>query len=77
MVHPVPTKQTYRTKDIAEVIFDRVYGMPSHIVSDRDSLFTSTFWQTLNELIGIELRMSSSYHPQNDGATEQANRMVT
>jgi hypothetical protein len=80
MVHLVPTKQTYRAKDIAEVIFDRVYKhheMPSKIVSDRDSLFTSTFWKTFNELTGVELRMSSSFHPQTDGATERANRTIT
>ena len=80
LVHLIPTKQTYRAKDVAEVMFDRVYkhhGMPKHIVSDRDSLFTSTFWRRLNELTGTELRMSSSFHPQSDGATERANRTIT
>lgn len=80
LVHLVPILQTYRAKDIAEVIFDRVYkhhGMPKHIVSDRDTLFTSTFWQTLHSLTGTELRISSSYHPQSDGATERANRTMT
>ena len=58
MVHIAPMKQTYRTKDIAEVMFNTVYklhGMPSHLVSDRDTLFTSTFWRKLNELMGTEL----------------------
>lgn len=80
MVHLIPTKTTYRAKDVAEVMFDRVYkhhGMPKNIVSDRDSLFTSTFWKRLNELTGTELRMSSSFHPQSDGATERANRTMT
>lgn len=80
MVHLIPMKQTYRTKDIAEVIFDRVYKlhrMPKNIVSDRDTLFTSTFWQRLNELTGMELRMSSSYHPQSDGTTAHANQTMT
>jgi len=80
MVHLVPTKQTYRAKDIAEVMFDRVYklhGMPQNIISDRDSLFTSTFWTKLNELTHSELRMSSSFHPQTDGITERANRTIT
>lgn len=80
MVHLIPTKQTYRARDIAEVFFDRVYklhGMPRNIVSDRDTLFTSTFWRKLNELTGTELRMSSSFHPQSDGATERANRTIT
>jgi transposase InsO family protein len=73
-------KQTYRAKDIAEVIFDRVYkhhGMPVNIVSDHDSLFTSTFWKQLHELTGTELKMSSSYHPQSNGLTEKANWTMT
>ena len=80
MVHLVPIKQTYHAKDIAEVVFDRIYkhhGMPKHIVSNRDMLFTSTFWQKLNSLTGVELRISSSYHPQTDGATECANHTMT
>ena len=66
-------------KDIAEVMFYQVYkhhGMPKNIVSDRDTLFTSTFWKWLNEMTGTELQMSSSFHPQNDGTTEWANRTV-
>ena len=79
MVHLVPSKQTYKARDIAELIFENVYklhGLPSVIVSDRDSLFTSIFWSHLHRLIGTELRMSSSYHPQTDGATERANRTI-
>jgi hypothetical protein len=80
MVHIVPTKQTQKAKDIAEIVYDHVYklhGLPDTIVSDRDSLFSSTFWSHLHKLIGTELRMSSSYHPQTDGATERANRTIT
>ncbi len=68
MVHLVPTRQTYGARQIAEVIFDTVYklhGLPERIISDRDSLFTSTFWQRLHELLGVELRLSSAYHPAN------------
>lgn len=80
MVHLVPTRTTYKAKDMAEVIFDVVYkqhGLPERIISDRDSLFTSTFWKELHGLLGTELRLSSAYHPQTDGATERANRTMT
>lgn len=66
MVHLATTKQTYRAKDIAKVMFNLVYkhhGIPSNIVSDRDTLFTSTFWQRFHQLTGVELRMSTSFHP--------------
>jgi len=75
MVHLAPSKQTYRAQDIAELVFETVYrphGMPTAIVSDRDMLFTSAFWSKLHELTGVDLRMSSSFHPQSDGATERA-----
>ena len=61
-------------------MFESVYkhhGLPKNIISDRDVLFTSTFWEHLHTLMGVKLRMSSAYHPQTDGATERANRTVT
>jgi len=80
MVHLIPSKQTYRATDIAELMFEAIYklhGLPERIISDRDSLFTSKFWKRLHRLLGTELRMSSAFHPQTDGATERANRTVT
>ena len=80
MVHLVPTRQTYKATDMAEVVFDSVFklhGLPEWIISDRDSLFTSHFWKKLHSLLNIELRLSSAFHPQTDGATERANRTMT
>ena len=80
MVHLVPSRQAYRASDIAELLFDSVYklhGLPERIISDRDSLFTSKFWRRLHRLLNTELRMSSAFHPQTDGATERANRTMT
>jgi hypothetical protein len=77
MVHLVPGRQDYKARDMAELIFAEVYrlhGLPKSIVSDRDTLFTSAFWTHLHDLIGVELKMSSAYHPQTDGSTERANR---
>ncbi|PSS18923.1 hypothetical protein PHLCEN_2v3139 [Hermanssonia centrifuga] len=80
MVHLVPSRTTYNAKDIAELIFAEVYkyhGLPKAIISDRDVLFTSIFWTHLHKLLGVELRMSSAYHPESDGSTERANRTIT
>nr|GFB72995.1 transposon Ty3-G Gag-Pol polyprotein [Tanacetum cinerariifolium] len=54
----------------------RLHGIPSIIVSDRDKVFISNFWQTLFKLHGTNLCMSSSYHPQTDGQTEVINRIL-
>ena len=80
MIYLTPTKQTYGAKQMAEVIFDTVYklhGLPEKIISNCNSLFTSTLWKRLHELLGVELRLSSAYHPQTDRATEHANQTMT
>lgn len=73
MVHLVPSRQNYCASDTAELMFDSVYkihGLLEQIISDHDSLFTSKFWKRLHWLLNVELRMSSAFHPQMDGATK-------
>ena len=54
----------------------RLHGMPSSIVSDRDSKFTSAFWQALHSCLGTRLDMTTAFHPQSDGQTERTNRTL-
>ena len=39
-------------------------------------VFTSRFWEELFRLQGVDLAMSSAYHPQSDGQTEVVNRSL-
>jgi len=54
----------------------KLHGLPRSIVSDRDILFTSLFWTHVNKLMGVKQRMSSAYHPETDGSTEQGNHTI-
>ncbi|GJV45137.1 putative reverse transcriptase domain-containing protein [Tanacetum coccineum] len=47
------------------------HGMPISIISDRDSHFTSRFWQSMQEALRTSLDMSTAYHPQTDGQSER------
>nr|GEX53138.1 hypothetical protein [Tanacetum cinerariifolium] len=46
------------------------HGVPNLILLDRDSRFTSRFWQSMQEALGTRLDMSTAYHPQTDGQSE-------
>jgi transposase InsO family protein len=54
----------------------KLHGLPTAIVSNRDPVFTSNFWQNLFKLAGVQLRLSSAYHPQSDGQTERVNQCL-
>ena len=54
----------------------RFHRVPKRIVSDRDTLFTSGFWKSLQEALGSQLHLSTAYHPQTDGQTERVNRVL-
>lgn len=56
--------------------FVRFHGLPRSIVSDRGSNWTSRFWKKLCELVGIQQRLSTAYHPQTDGGPERLNQEI-
>ncbi|GJV62910.1 reverse transcriptase domain-containing protein [Tanacetum coccineum] len=47
------------------------HGVPISIIYDRDSRFTSRFWQSMQEALGTKLDISTAYHPQTDGQSER------
>jgi len=73
----VPVREAELTAENFATAFINGYvrnrGLPLSIVSDRDTRFTSSFWQSLCSQLDIKLRMSTAYHPQSDGQAEKAN----
>ncbi|GJW07122.1 putative reverse transcriptase domain-containing protein [Tanacetum coccineum] len=47
------------------------HEVPVLIISDQDGRFTSQFWQSLQNALGTQLDMSTTYHPQTDGQSER------
>ncbi|KAL8113758.1 hypothetical protein AgCh_020885 [Apium graveolens] len=77
--HFIPMSHPYSAISVAKMFFDHIFklhGLPETIVSDRDVIFTSSFWTELFKLSGTKLTFSSAYHPQSDGQTEVVNRTI-
>ncbi|CAA7391024.1 unnamed protein product [Spirodela intermedia] len=77
--HFIPFRHPFTAKDVAQIFAKEVvklHGIPRSTVTDRGTIFTSAFWQSLNKLQGTELKMSSSYHPQTAGQTKVMNRSL-
>ncbi|GJV73683.1 putative reverse transcriptase domain-containing protein [Tanacetum coccineum] len=72
--HFLPMKKTDSIEKLAQLYLKEIvckHGIPTSIISDRDSLFTSRFWKSLQEAMGTQLDMSTAYHPETDGQSER------
>jgi hypothetical protein len=77
--HFIPLAHPYSAETVAQSFFAeivRLHGIPQSIVSDRDSVFTSNFWDELMRLSGTKLQMTTAFHPQSDGQSESANKVI-
>ena len=74
-----PCNKTITTEGTAELLLNNVYrcfGLPDKAILDRGPQFASRAFQELGKQLGINLTMSTAYHPQTDGATEQSNQEI-
>jgi hypothetical protein len=68
--HFVPLGHPYTASSVVRAFFNdivRLHGFPESIVSDRDLVFTGHVWRDLFKMAGVQLRMSTAFHPQTDG----------
>ncbi|KAJ9539281.1 hypothetical protein OSB04_032014 [Centaurea solstitialis] len=72
--HFLPIRETYSIDRLAQLYVDEIvmrHGVPISIISDRDSRFTSRFWQSLQTAIDTRVDLNTAYHPQTVGQTER------
>ncbi|GJX71436.1 putative reverse transcriptase domain-containing protein [Tanacetum coccineum] len=72
--HFIPTRETDSMETLTRLYIKEIvsrHGVPISIISDRDSHFTSRFWQSLQSALGTQLDMSTTYHPETDGQSER------
>ncbi|MBW0509634.1 hypothetical protein O181_049349 [Austropuccinia psidii MF-1] len=65
--------------DLAHLFIKNIFSkhdLPSTIVSDRGSLFLSSFWTNLCQQLKISRDLSNAYHPETDEQTERVNQIL-
>ncbi|MBW0587187.1 hypothetical protein O181_126902, partial [Austropuccinia psidii MF-1] len=70
----IPAYGTITALDLAQIFISHVFskhGLPVSIVSDRGSLFVSSFWTQLCQKLNISRDLSTAFHPETDGQTER------
>ena len=51
-----------------------MHGLPESIISDRGVQFVAGMMKELNELLGIQTKLSIAYYPQTDRQMERINQ---
>ena len=77
--HFIPWKEKGNAKNLAKVILKEIianHGIPQSIISDKDKLFTSKFWNTWTRQLGTKIKLSTAYHLWTDRQTKRTNQTL-
>ncbi|KAI2665369.1 Transposon Tf2-9 polyprotein [Labeo rohita] len=76
----IPLTKLPTAMETAELLCNwvfRFYGLPEDIVSDRGPQFSSRLWASFCRLLGINVSLTSGYHPQANGQVERLNQELS
>ena len=74
-----PVLKTITTEQFGDLLVHTVFcsfGVPSSIVSNQGSIFTSTFWSALCHYLSIKRRLSTAFYLQTNGQTKKQNQTL-
>jgi transposase InsO family protein len=75
----LPCSTTITGAGIAQLYMEHLFQwfrLPQKIISDRDPHFTSHFARELTKGLEINQNLSTAFHPQTDGLSEQTNQWI-
>jgi len=77
MTHIIATIEETLAEGLARLFRDnmwKLHRLPESVVSDRGPQFAAELTKELNRMLGIEIRLSTTFYPQTDGQMKQMNQ---
>ena len=77
MTHFVTTTEGTLVERLARLFRNNIWklhGLPESVVSDRRPQFAAELTKELNRMLGIKTKLSTAFHLQTNGQTEQMNQ---
>ncbi|MBW0501861.1 hypothetical protein O181_041576 [Austropuccinia psidii MF-1] len=75
----IPTYGAITALELAQIFINHIFSkhcLTASIISDRGSLFVSSFWTQLCQQLKISRDISTAFHPETDGQTERVNKIL-
>jgi len=75
----IPCNKTITSDKTGNLLLENLYkrfGLPDKIISDKGPQFALNSFKELLNILGIKSALSTAYHPQTDGMTEQTNQEI-
>ena len=79
MTHFIPLPTRVSAQKLARIFLREIWklhGLPTNIVSDRDTKFTLKFWSALIDLLDIKQKLSTAFHLETDEQTKRVNQSL-
>jgi len=79
IAHFIPTTEKTTAGGLARLFRDNVWklhSLPESIILDRGPQFAAGVMRELNEMLGINSKLSTVFHLQTDGQTERMNQKL-
>jgi len=75
----IPTTDECNTRELAHLFLINIFskhGIPTHVMSDWGTEFTSHFFCSLGTLLDMKPHFTSGYYPEGNGQTECINQTL-
>ena len=72
--------RNHKAATVSRCLYESVvayFGAPRSLLSDRGTEFTSMIWESLTQMLGAKIKLTSPYYPQGNAVIERSHRTLS